>query len=81
MGHLGQHHARLYAALPDSTLVGVRDLDQDRARTIADRFGTQTFDRLADLLSEVEVVSIAVPTSAHYEVAKACLEAGKHVLV
>jgi predicted dehydrogenase len=81
VGHLGQHHARLYAALPDSTLVGVRDLDQDRARTIADRFGAQTFDRLADLLSEIEIVSIAVPTSAHYEVAKACLEAGKHVLV
>ncbi|MGQ0665695.1 MAG: Gfo/Idh/MocA family protein [Nitrospiraceae bacterium] len=81
VGHLGQHHARLYATLPDSTLIGVRDLDQDRARTIAERFGAQTFERLADLLNEVEVVSIAVPTSAHYVVAKACLEAGKHVLV
>ncbi|MFN3681854.1 MAG: Gfo/Idh/MocA family protein, partial [Nitrospira sp.] len=35
----------------------------------------------ADLLPLVDVVSVAVPTLAHYSVARACLEAGKHVLV
>ena len=34
VGHLGQHHARLYAALPGSTLVGVVDADANRAQTI-----------------------------------------------
>jgi predicted dehydrogenase len=81
VGHLGQHHARLYAALPDSTLVGVTDQDLVRARTIAGRHGAQTFERVQDLLKTVDVVSVAVPTSAHYAVAKACLEAGRHVLV
>lgn len=81
VGHLGQHHARLYAALPDSTLVGVTDQDLGRARTIAERHGAQTFEQVQDLLKTVDVVSVAVPTSGHYEVAKACLEAGKHVLV
>jgi len=81
VGHLGQHHARLYAALPDSALVGVTDQDLERARTIADRHGAQTFTSLSDLLKQVDAVSVAVPTSAHYNVAKACLEAGKHVLV
>jgi predicted dehydrogenase len=81
VGHLGQHHARLYAALPDSTLVGVVDQDQGRARTIAERFGARAFDHPDDLLREVDVVSVAVPTSAHYAVAKACLVRGKHVLV
>ncbi len=81
VGHLGQHHARLYATLPDSTLVGVTDQDLGRARTIAERHGAQTFERAQDLLKTVDVVSVAVPTSSHYAVAKACLEAGKHVLV
>ena len=81
VGHLGQHHARLYAALPDSTLVGVTDQDLGRARAIAERHGAQTFERVQDLLKTVDVVSVAVPTSSHYAVAKACLEAGKHVLV
>lgn len=81
VGHLGQHHARLYAALPDSTLIGVTDQDRGRARLIADQHGAQVFEELSDLLKAVDVVSIAVPTSAHYGVARACLEAGKHVLV
>ena len=81
VGHLGQHHARLYAALPNSALVGVTDQDLGRARKIAERHGAQTYERMQDLLATVDVVSVAVPTSSHYAVAKACLEAGKHVLV
>ncbi len=81
VGHLGQHHARLYSALPDVTLVGVIDRNPERSRLIADRHGVQAFEGLSDLLKSVEVVSVAVSTSAHYAVAKACLEAGKHVLV
>ena len=81
VGHLGQHHARLYSVLPDSTLIGVTDQDLGRARVIADRHGARSFKSLPELLKVVDVVSVAVPTSAHYAVAKACLEAGKHVLV
>ncbi|MBH0202654.1 MAG: Gfo/Idh/MocA family oxidoreductase [Nitrospira sp.] len=81
VGHLGQHHARLYASLPDSTLVGVIDQDQGRASVIAQQHGAQVFSDLPDFLKQVDVVSVAVPTSDHYSVAKACLEAGKHVLV
>jgi predicted dehydrogenase len=81
VGHLGQHHARLYATLPGSTLIGVTDQDRGRAQVIADRHGAKTFAALSDLLDHVDLVSVAVPTSAHYTVAKACLQAGKHVLV
>lgn len=81
VGHLGQHHARLYATLPDSALIGVIDHDLGRARIIAERHGAQAFEQLPDLLKAVDVVSVAVPTSAHYSMARACLEAGKHVLV
>lgn len=81
VGHLGQHHARLYAGLAGARLVGVMDVDADRAGLIADRHGAQTFARAGDLLDRVDAVSVAVPTSAHYEVVKACLEAGVHVLV
>ncbi len=81
VGHLGQHHARLYASLPDSTLVGVIDPDQERASVVARKHGAQVFSDLPDFLQQVDLVSIAVPTSGHYSIAKRCLEAGKHVLV
>jgi predicted dehydrogenase len=81
VGHLGQHHARLYASLPGSRLIGVMDQSAERAQLIADRHDTRVFPSIDELLSHVDVVSIAVPTSAHHSVAKACLLAGKHVLV
>ncbi|HEY6084729.1 MAG TPA: Gfo/Idh/MocA family oxidoreductase, partial [Nitrospira sp.] len=77
---LGQHHARLYASLPGVELIGVTDQSAERAKAIGDKYGVRTFP-LNDLLSHVDVVSVAVPTSAHYQVAKACLQAGKHVLI
>src|SRR6185437_6447855 len=81
VGQLGQHHARLYASLPDSTLIGVVNHDHGPAALINRQYGARELDNLPDLLKHVDVVSVAVPTSAHYSVAKACLEAGKHVLV
>ena len=81
VGHLGQHHTRLYASLPGARLVGVVDQSAERARMIAERHGANVFGSLEELLPQVDVVSVAVPTSSHYPVAKACLQAGKHVLV
>ena len=81
VGHLGQHHARLYASLPGSRLVAVNDQSTERAHTIADRHGARVCKSLDELLPLVDVVSVAVPTSAHYAIARACLLAGKHVLV
>lgn len=81
VGHLGQHHARLYAGLAGSTLAGVMDVNPERARSVAERCGARAFLDQEQLLKEVDAVSVAVPTSAHYAVVKACLEAGRHVLV
>lgn len=81
VGHLGQHHARLYASSPDSMLVGVVDHDHSRASVIAEKYGGRLFNDLLDLLKQVDVVTIAVPTSGHYPLAKTCLQAGKHVLI
>lgn len=81
VGHLGQHHARLYAGLPGTVLVGVSDINPERARLIADRCHVPAFDDPAALLGQVDAVSVAVPTSAHHNVVTACLNAGAHVLV
>ena len=81
VGHLGQHHARLYAGLPGSVLAGVMDIDADRARLIGERYGVPWYTDRDALLDRVDVVSVAVPTSSHFAVAKSCLEAKVHVLV
>ena len=81
VGALGQHHARIYAQLPGARLTGIFDIDGARAREVAGRHDVPVFSHLGDLLSEVDAVSVAVPTADHHRVAGALLGADKHVLL
>jgi predicted dehydrogenase len=82
VGRLGQHHARIYAGLgPTVELVGVADADEARGREIADRLGTRCFPAYDDLLEKVDAVSIAVPTSYHHILGRACFQRGIHALI
>ena len=81
VGHLGPRHARIYRDLPDVKLVGVADVNPDRAAEIAREYGTAHFTDPGDLLDKVDAVTIAVPTVFHYDVAKTFLERGIAVLV
>jgi predicted dehydrogenase len=80
-GRLGRHHAAKYAESPDLELVAVADLSEPSARDVAARFGCRAARDFRDVLDGVDLVSVAVPTERHLEVARACLEAGVHVLV
>lgn len=81
VGSLGQHHARLYQSLEGVELVGICDVDLERARSIAEAHGTQVYSDPVELASAVEALSIVVPTDRHAEVAVAAMAAGAHVLV
>ena len=81
VGYLGRFHAEKYAALPDVELVGVADLDPDRAQEVAGPLHTRAFSDYLQLLPLVEAVSVAVPTTSHFAVVRDCLEQGCQVLV
>jgi predicted dehydrogenase len=81
VGHLGQHHARILAALPGVELVGVADANPDQARLVAGRLGTEAFDAHDPLLDRVDAVSVVTPTVTHHAVASAFLRRGVPVLV
>jgi predicted dehydrogenase len=80
-GHMGQYHVLVYAELPDVELVGVVDLDADRAKTVAAGYDTRAFTDHRQLIGLVDVASVAVPTEEHFAVARDLLEAGISVLV
>ncbi len=80
-GHMGQYHTLVYAELWDVDLVGVVDIDFERARHVAAQYDTLAFSDHRELIGRVDVVSVAVPTEAHFAVAKELLEAGVSVLV
>jgi predicted dehydrogenase len=81
VGYLGRFHAEKYVHLQETELVGVADLNLDRAQEVAQALGTQAFADYQELLPQVTAVSVAVPTSGHFRVVQDALEAGCHVLV
>lgn len=81
VGHLGRHHARLYAALPGAKLVAVADRDLERARAVAVEYGAEAYDSVEGLLGKVRAASVAVPTVHHRAVAERLLREGVDVLI
>ena len=57
VGHLGQHHARILASLPDVELVAVADSRPEQAQAIADKYGTRAVGDYRQLLDQVDAVS------------------------
>jgi len=80
-GHLGRHHARLYAGMPQAKLVGVADVVFDRAQRLAATYGALPFADYRQLIGQVDAASIAVPTSQHFAVARDFIEQGRPVLI
>ena len=80
-GHLGKFHARVYSEIPDVDLRYVVDIDRARARQVAGEYGAEARADYKGILGEVDIASIATPTTTHHEIARAFLEAGVSVLV
>jgi len=81
VGRVGALHAQIYARLPDVRLAYVCDRDAARAEAVARECGgTPTADVRA-LFGRVDAISLAVPTTAHYAIAKRCLTHGIPTLV
>jgi predicted dehydrogenase len=84
VGHLGQQHARIHAALAgegQSQFAGVCDIDAERVNRVAREWQINPTTDWRTLIGNVDAVSLAVPTESHCEIACGLLEAGIHVLV
>lgn len=80
-GHLGKIHLKLLKSSKKYNLVGFYDPNPKTAQQVAKEFGYQAFNKLEELISAVDVIDIVTPTLAHFDVAKTCIEAGKHIFI
>jgi predicted dehydrogenase len=81
VGYLGKFHAEKFALLPHSELVAVCDNNEECCNEVAHKYNVEAIYDYAKLLHKVDAVSIAVPTSLHYPIAKFFLENHIHVLL
>jgi predicted dehydrogenase len=81
VGSLGFHHARILRDVSGAEMAGVWDDDPARLAHVAQELGVRAFRSRDELLESVDAAVIAVPTTAHAEVALAALDAGVHLLI
>ncbi len=81
VGHLGKHHARLLAGMPDVDLVAVVDPDPAKGAAAAERHGCVHLAEGSSLAGRLDFAVVAAPTSLHGAVAGPLLRAGVSCLV
>lgn len=81
VGRLGGFHTKVYSRLDNVKLIGVCDCNLEQALAVGKKYKTASFVDYEELFDKVDAVSIAVPTSLHYNIAKDFLRHGIHVLI
>lgn len=84
-GYWGPKHIRAFEALPNSRVVMVADLDEQRLADVRQQHSSVmcTTRDYTDVLSspQVDAVVVATPVTTHARIVREALLAGKHVLV
>lgn len=80
-GHLGKIHIEQWQTIEHITISGFYDPDDVRASAAAERFGIKRFADMDSLIAASDVLDIISTTTTHYEIAKKCLLAGKHLFI
>jgi myo-inositol 2-dehydrogenase/D-chiro-inositol 1-dehydrogenase len=77
VGRIGRYHAAVLGAHPDVSRLVIADADPDRAREIAGGLGAEAAHSVDDLLHRVDAVAIAASTSAHADLIRRAVDAGR----
>ncbi len=82
-GVIGDFHASAMKETPAARLAAVADVDEARAKKVAEKFGCRWYGSLEELLQdpEVEVADICTPSGMHADQGMQAARAGKHVLL
>lgn len=83
-GVWGDTHAAIYREHPNVEPVAICDKNIEKAKALAEKYGLgRVFGSVRELLDwgAFEAVSIVTPDFLHADIAVACAEAGKHMLI
>lgn len=75
-------HIPEYLDNPNAKLTGLYDLNLQRAKNLAEKYGCKSYESIEEMLAdpEIDAVSVCVANHVHAEITIAALKAGKHVL-
>jgi len=81
VGHLGRLHASLYQEVEEAKLVGIFDVDQEKAKKLADEINVRAYENVDQLIEDTEALNIVTPTTTHFDLATKVLQQRKHIFL
>lgn len=81
VGNFGKFHVEELLKMPEFKLVGFYDNNSKTSELISKRFNICAFKSYNELLNEIDVIDIAVPTLLHYTCAVEAIKKQKHVFI
>lgn len=80
-GHLGKIHMQQWKEIPNIKLIGFFDPNDEQAASAIAQHQVPRYSDMEQLMHHADVIDIVAPTTAHYELAKACIHNGKHLFI
>jgi predicted dehydrogenase len=82
-GQIAEAHLQAVTKVPNTELVAVMDIVEEKAHSAADKYKAKAYTSLDELLEDksVDAVILPLPHHLHCPVSIQCAQAGKHILV
>lgn len=82
-GNMGRNHIRTYSEIPEADLVAISDSNEELGKKVSEELKTCYYKNYKEMLKteKPDVVSICVPTTYHYAVAKDCIKNKVNILL
>ncbi|MBA3829853.1 MAG: Gfo/Idh/MocA family oxidoreductase [Taibaiella sp.] len=80
-GHLGKIHMQQWLEIPDVQIKGFYDPNDAQAATAIAQYQIPRYTDIDELIQECDALDIVSTTTTHYEIAKRCLQHGKHLFI
>jgi predicted dehydrogenase len=80
LGKMGMKHLTNYLNIPGIQVIGAVDPDEEKLLPCG-ALGIKAYNHYNQIIDEIDAVSIATPSSTHFDIASEFLRRGKHILL
>lgn len=80
-GYMGALHCKAYSQNENSDFAGIFEPSDISASQAVSKYKIKRFDSIVQLLECSDAVSVAAPTTLHFEIAKECIAKGVNILM
>jgi len=81
VGHLGKYHLNNWKEIPEVSIVGFFDPNNDNAKEVEKTYGLKRYMDEEALIAACDIIDIVTPTQHHFPVCEMAIKMGKNVFV